>query len=399
MKEINNYGRLAFDMVNDVKKQLINEQLKENFKIKELFFKGRFNNLSWQVDFKGLEGTVAKFNFVINQSNTNLVFNLNGINVFNSTTNEVNFNLPILKANTLKISCSELIEQPFTLLILGNVVDDKIKNKLFLYEKDDSIDAFYYDEGYKYAVLSCPQDLFGEDLQAMPLTGQFFNACHKLASAIIAHDDVCILSKVDGYLTITRKSSQFGTAQIVGGYNITDKACLVPISHSRLSYHIVYIKNNTITSLLLASNYTITRTIVHSITLTYPIVDMGGCVYAAGSSYLFNGFWFVDSNNDAYLVATKNYTRSTTTFSYHNNAFKLGKAETLRLYVDGFNITCYLIYQNKVTILAFYVNINNTLNFLQLISKEQYSCVDDGMLFRGEHLLKYRELFTSKPLL
>lgn len=390
------YGRLAFDMAQDIKSQLKNQQQKEVYKLKELYFKSDFNNGSWQTTFKGQEDSFIQVAFKTNIENQSVLFNLNGVNVYKSDNNHssIYFNLPIVSVNTLTITCSNQSNSPFTLCVLGNVIDDKVNYPLYLIENENDIDAFYYDNGYKHSVITSPQQLL-EKPPSTPLFNEVLNIGHILrGTGVVNIDDIGVLSLEDNYLTLRRKNTNFQTKRNIGVANIAEKAALIPIIHTRYSYHVAYYKNKALTSLYLDSNYNIMRTLEHNVDINYSITSMGGFTYKAGSTYLINGFWFIDSNNDAYLVVARNYARSSTVFYYHDITFPLGKADQIKLYINGDIVTCYKKYKHKLMVLTFHATLSNAINLLQLVKKESYSCCDYGCYLRDAHLLKYRDMFT-----
>ena len=102
-------------------------------------------------------------------------------------------------------------------------------------------------------------------------------------------------------------------------------------------------------------NYQKVKSIEILFDLKYQVEKFGGLCYLDGSEFLNHGFWFIDKNNDAYIVLAKNLTENNILFA--ELPIYIGKVAEMKAYLNGSKLFIYLSYDNSVTKLVF--NISN----------------------------------------
>lgn len=355
--------------MNDFNVMILNEVQELRKKLNANFIKKRFRNkskkiwllldLSEKLEFESIPETIIKLKIkgeFDNLSNLTIIFN--SVTVFKENL-QGEFDVELF-LETEQFNSLELIGELVSLIrleLIGNIDFQKLnevniltadgkyfvvskigkRNLLSLYQNlEDLIDNFKVGTGNVIENFICSGSCLKSE------NGKVFNDYSIL---ITGNKELGFYSSKssDEFVSSNEIQVQFDNFQVL------------PIFHNYFHFGLISNEENKFHINYYDLNYQKVKSIELLFDLKYQVEKFGGLCYLDGSEFLNHGFWFIDKNNDAYIVLAKNLTENNILFA--ELPIYIGKVAEMKAYVNGSKLFIYLSYDNSVTKLVF--NISN----------------------------------------
>jgi len=379
----------AFNEVRELKKEFNDSLIKKRFRDKSRIFsfEGSGSTIPIKsIDFEGIAGTLLNLKVEATLNTSQIIYvKFNSIIIYKVVKSE-NFgfelDLELSSNNTIEFySDGEIFVQA---KLRGNIDIQELDNIEIIKLMDDyhvitNVGGKTYYSSYNLFD-SLKENIVLRSEKILDNYISYSNLISDLNSQVYNDNLVVLTGNTESGFIIKQSDEDFTIEHSIEySYN---SGSILPMVSDFYKFGIVAFENNSFFINYYNSNYEKVNEVGLNYSLKYPIKYIGGFEYVNKTDFNHHGFWFIDKNNDAYLVLSID--GKVQKIKFHNSPAYLGKASRVKVYSKGNEFIIYLSYDNMVTKII--LNISHDSYSLNVGRKGKTSIknVDFGFLDNDE---------------
>ena len=388
---IKDLDKRAFNEVERLKKDFNETLIRKRFrnKVRTFNFLGTRDSNGEPIKkilFEGLEGSILDIELkAVLSSSQNFYIKFNSLIVYKKLVAEnfdVSLNLELGKSNTLEIysngeiDCGLKLKGNIDIQELDNI---QIINLLNSYYVASSVGSEVYFKDYTFFE-DLVENFYNKNGTIKKNFKSFSTLIRKSNGMVYNYTLVVLSGSLEEGYSISRSDNGFKSEHGI----IFDKeqGAFLPILSDHYGYGIVSFEDNSFFITYYNIDFLIVKDESISFDLKYQVKTIGAIDYPNEKYFNYFGFWFIDKNNDAYLVLSKDC--SLENIEFFNSPIYLGKASRIKVYAIENEFVVFLSFDNVVTKIVLNITHDNLSVNASRVSKKVVKNVDFGFLDGNE---------------